>query len=56
MRPQDVEGWVAVLEAPHQAGIHEKISGPWYRGLKKKNPGQLLKDMTKKPIISPGGG
>lgn len=56
MRPQDVEGWVAVPEAPRQAGIHKKSSGPWYRGLEKKNPAQLLKDMTKKPIVSLGGG
>jgi len=26
------------------------------QGLRKKTPGQLLKDMTKKPIISLGGG
>lgn len=54
MRPQDVEGWVPVLEATRQAGIHKDI---WsmVQGLKKKKPRPAAQGYDK-PIISLGGG
>lgn len=55
MRPQDVEGWVAVPEAPRQAGIHKKSSGPGYRGLEKKKPRPAAQGYDKEAYRLPRG-
>ena len=35
MRPQALESWGAVSDAPHKVRIHKRPFGPWYRNFKK---------------------